>query len=230
MPRPPRANALIRDTRREEILRAAVRVFAERGIRDATISEIAKAAGLSHGLIYHYFTSKDALIEALFEQKLEQMREIMSGVLVGDGPVLERIERACEAILHQTDADPDLAMFITQAIMNRACPEPMRERLSAHGSAALEQLTQLIAEGQRRGEIANDAAPESLATATAALIRGLSLLYEVPGTPRLPPPPPDVITRLLRPAPPAPCSGPPPSPPHDVPRKGNAPVRRKARK
>src|SRR5690606_35902800 len=92
MPRRPALNAEIRDNRREEILRAALRVFAERGLKNATVSDIARAAGMSHGLLYHYFASKDALVEALFEQKFAGMREISAAAFEGEGPVLPRLE------------------------------------------------------------------------------------------------------------------------------------------
>jgi AcrR family transcriptional regulator len=201
MPRPADANAELRDHRREEILHAAVRVFATRGLGDATISEIARAAGLSHGLVYHYFPSKDALVEALFEQKTGQIRAILAATQADTGPVVPRLERACAAMLAHIQADPDLAAFVTQAIVSRAAPDAVRARMQAHARLALGGLASLIAEGQRTGEIACDASPEALATATAALIRGLALFHEV----RLPEapcaPPADIIARLLRPAP-----------------------------
>ncbi len=57
-PRKEEQNQQIRDERREEILQAALRVFARKGLVAAKITDIANAAGLSHGLIYHYFSSK----------------------------------------------------------------------------------------------------------------------------------------------------------------------------
>ena len=209
MPRRPALNAEIRDNRREEILRAALRVFAERGLKNATVSDIARAAGMSHGLLYHYFASKDALVEALFEQKFEGMRLINEDVFAGEGPVLPRMERACERMLAQTEADPDLALFVTQTLVSRAVPEALRARMAENGRLALDQLAALIAEGQRTGEIASDASPESLATAVAALVRGLALFHEIKLAQERPAPPRDVLTRLLRPQPAAPEKAPP---------------------
>ena len=53
------------EERRRQILRAAVEVFAERGFADATISEIADAAGLAHGTVYLYFKSKVDVFQSL---------------------------------------------------------------------------------------------------------------------------------------------------------------------
>lgn len=209
MPRRPALNAEIRDNRREEILRAALRVFADRGLKNATVSDIARAAGMSHGLLYHYFASKDALVEALFEQKFEGMRASSAAAFEGEGPVLPRMERACELMLAQTEQDPDLALFVTQALVSRAVPDALRARMAENGKLALDQLAVLIAEGQRTGEIASDTSPESLATAVAALVRGLALFHEVKIAHERPAPPRDVLTRLLRPQNPAPENAPP---------------------
>jgi AcrR family transcriptional regulator len=198
MPRKPAANAEIRKARRKEILRAAARVFAERGLREAKVSDIARAAGLSHGLIYHYFDSKDALAEAIFEEKLGQMSEVMASGFT-EGPVLDRLARGCELFIAQTNAEPELALFVTQAIVNRALPDRLRKRMTRNAKLAFEQLIAMIEEGQRTGEIANDAPADSLATAVAALIRGLSLFHEVKVGPTPSAPPGDVIARLLRP-------------------------------
>ncbi|HET9015567.1 MAG TPA: TetR/AcrR family transcriptional regulator [Thermomicrobiaceae bacterium] len=56
------------DERRGQIVRAAARVFAEKGFRGATNRDIAAAAGISPGLIYWYFASKDDLFAAVFEE------------------------------------------------------------------------------------------------------------------------------------------------------------------
>ena len=144
MPRHPAANLEIRDARREEIIRAAARVFATRGVHVAKISEIAQAAGLSHGLIYHYFESKEALVEAIFERKIDRMREMLSTAFEAEGPVLERIGRACECMIAQTEAEPDLALFFTQAVVTRSLPERLKRRMTKLGKAAYEGLTRMI--------------------------------------------------------------------------------------
>jgi AcrR family transcriptional regulator len=54
--------------RKKQILAAAVEVFAERGFHRTRVSDIAKRAGVAYGLIYHYFDSKDAVLNAVFEE------------------------------------------------------------------------------------------------------------------------------------------------------------------
>ncbi len=65
---------LLVHARREQILEAATRVFAEKGFRRATTREVARAAGVSEGTIYNYFEDKDALLMAILERLNETER------------------------------------------------------------------------------------------------------------------------------------------------------------
>jgi AcrR family transcriptional regulator len=56
------------DARRDELLRTALQLFAERGFDRTTIADIATATGTAHGLVYHYFASKDELLLAVLER------------------------------------------------------------------------------------------------------------------------------------------------------------------
>jgi AcrR family transcriptional regulator len=56
------------DARRDELLRFALRLFAERGFDGTTIADIAEATGTAHGLVYHYFSSKNDLLLAVLER------------------------------------------------------------------------------------------------------------------------------------------------------------------
>src|SRR5919205_4270154 len=60
--------------RREQILRAATRVFSEKGFSRATTREVAREAGISEGTIYNYFEDKDALLMAILERLNETER------------------------------------------------------------------------------------------------------------------------------------------------------------
>lgn len=56
------------DARRELLLRAALDLFAARGVRGSTVRDIARAAGVTEGVIYHYFVGKEALAQAVIER------------------------------------------------------------------------------------------------------------------------------------------------------------------
>ena len=65
---------LVVRARREQIVEAATRVFAQKGFRRATTREVARAAGVSEGTIYNYFEGKDALLMAILERLNETER------------------------------------------------------------------------------------------------------------------------------------------------------------
>ncbi|HXT37750.1 MAG TPA: helix-turn-helix domain-containing protein, partial [Chloroflexota bacterium] len=70
MPRTAAANQQIRDAQRARIVEAAWTVFAQKG-RATTMADVAAAAGVSYGLAYRYFASKEALYQALIEESLQ---------------------------------------------------------------------------------------------------------------------------------------------------------------
>jgi AcrR family transcriptional regulator len=78
MPRTAEQNEQIRQATRTAIVEAAMTCFAQNGYAHTSIRQIAAQAGISTGLMYHYFESKEALLEAVFENCMA----ILSGVLV----------------------------------------------------------------------------------------------------------------------------------------------------
>jgi len=89
--------ANIIEDRREQIMDAALRVFAQKGFTRATNREIAREAGVTSGLIYHYFDSKDALLKTIIEQRspLQMVRDLSPQMLA----------MAPEALLRMSAAD-----------------------------------------------------------------------------------------------------------------------------
>ncbi len=61
-------------TRREQLLRGALELFAERGYAGASVKAIAERAGVSQGLLYVHFGNKEALLRALFEREMEDVQ------------------------------------------------------------------------------------------------------------------------------------------------------------
>jgi AcrR family transcriptional regulator len=72
----PAYSRLQTDERRRQLLEAGARVFTERSYDDASMAEVARAAGISKGLLYHYFPSKRDLFVATLEAAAAELREI----------------------------------------------------------------------------------------------------------------------------------------------------------
>jgi AcrR family transcriptional regulator len=94
-------NEALRSERRAEILEGALALFAEHGYTETTVRTIAEAIGMSQGLLYRYFPSKDDLLRAIFE---ESMRDVQASFTAADEGItpnekLERLIRAAFAIV-----------------------------------------------------------------------------------------------------------------------------------
>ncbi|HEU0054903.1 MAG TPA: TetR/AcrR family transcriptional regulator [Longimicrobium sp.] len=73
-PRTPQQNERLRAASREKIVEHALRLFATHGYERTSVKMIAEAAGVSQGLLYNYFEGKDALLRAIFEASMEDVR------------------------------------------------------------------------------------------------------------------------------------------------------------
>jgi TetR/AcrR family transcriptional regulator, fatty acid metabolism regulator protein len=119
----PRAGA--RDKRRL-ILQAAVRVFARQGFHACRVSDIADEAGVAYGLVYHYFPSKDEVLNTLFLERwnvmLELIREV-DGASSPEGeaiPVREKLAAIASFIVDSYRHDPDLMKVIIVEVTRAA--------------------------------------------------------------------------------------------------------------
>ena len=77
------------EEKRRRILDAAVRVFARRGFHASRVGDIAEEAGVAHGLLYHYFSSKDEVLQTVFRENWAELLERFEQVEASDEPADE---------------------------------------------------------------------------------------------------------------------------------------------
>ena len=77
--------------RRRQILDAAVLVFAREGFHGCRVSDIADQAGVAYGLVYHYFSSKDEILDTLFLERWNLLLEAIAQVDAGELPAREKL-------------------------------------------------------------------------------------------------------------------------------------------
>ena len=133
--------ANIVEDRREQIMDAALRVFAQKGFTRATNREIAREAGVTSGLIYHYFDSKDALLKAIIEQRspLQMVRDLSPQMLAMPPEALLRlIVGQMLAIVEDERFVQLLRVYLPEAIYS---PE-----VSSLGSTSIQEATRLLEE------------------------------------------------------------------------------------
>lgn len=190
MPRSDEDNQQIRIARRQEILAAALGVFARKGVSGTKVADIAAAAGLSHGLLYHYFRSKEAVFETLVD---ELMLAADADLAPSTERAIDRIAGALERRL-ATPRDADPGRVVLQAVLQGEVSAELHQRLHDHHVITIGRLRDLIRRAQREGDLAGGADPDELARALVFLFRGMAL--DVPGNP-LPLPSAATVLRLL---------------------------------
>ncbi|MBA2295927.1 MAG: TetR/AcrR family transcriptional regulator [Actinobacteria bacterium] len=140
------------DTQREKrrlILRAAITVFARTGYHTSRVSDVAKEAGVAYGLVYHYFGSKEDLLEEIFRRTWSRMLEAVEEVERTDVPARDQLAGVARIVLGAWQVDPDLVRVLVREVARS--PQLGREVDEiAHAFAALERI---VVRGQERGEL-----------------------------------------------------------------------------
>jgi len=137
------------------ILRAAITVFARSGYHTSRVADVAKEAGVAYGLVYHYFGSKEDLLETIFRRTWSRMLEAVKEVEEEGAPARDQLAAVARIVLGAWQADPDLVRVLVREVARS--PQLGREVDEiAHAFAALERI---VARGQERGELRAEADP-----------------------------------------------------------------------
>lgn len=120
MPRTPK----VVEDRREQILDAALRVFAQKGVTRATNQDIAREAGITSGLIYHYFQNKGALLTAILEERAPPSQLIRSippqALTLPPESFLRLVVQQALALMEEERFAQIIRVFLPEVIQNPA--------------------------------------------------------------------------------------------------------------
>src|SRR3990172_7863304 len=83
--------SIAQEERRRQILDAAVRVFARSGYHGSRVGDVAKEAGVAHGLLYHYFSSKEEVLQTVFRENWGELIDRFRAVEATDEPAREKL-------------------------------------------------------------------------------------------------------------------------------------------
>ena len=144
------------EERRRQILDAAVRAFAKRGYHACRVSDIAEEAGVAFGLVYHYFESKDAVLEAIFREMWGMMVGAINAVESLDDSPREQLRKACTIVLRTWRDYPDVVRVLVREVA-RSGEQLQREVEEI--AEAFRALQRIVARGQETGEFRADLSP-----------------------------------------------------------------------
>jgi TetR/AcrR family transcriptional regulator, fatty acid metabolism regulator protein len=149
--------------KRRMILDAAVRVFARQGFHTCRVSDIADEAGVAYGLVYHYFDSKDQILDTLFLERWDILLRAIEQVDGDDVPAREKLYAITSFIVDSYRHDPDLMKVIIVEV-TRAANTFGRTHLG-HIRQAYVGIAAIVERAQREGVFRADITPDFAALA-----------------------------------------------------------------
>jgi TetR/AcrR family transcriptional repressor of mexJK operon len=184
VPKTAEQNAKRRSTRREQILQAAIPVFARVGFAEASVADIAVAAHASYGTVFLYFATKEALFRAAVLEPLSELEHVFAvdapSSMRPSAVIRDMVRTQVAFVSHQTSY-----LRLTQYVLGLRDRFPeLAGQLFAVTDRFTERVVPVIEAGQRAGELA-PGKPDIIAQAYLAFLTGLGLtvLGEPPESP-----------------------------------------------
>lgn len=161
--------------KRERILDAAVKVFAKHGYQEARVADVAKGAGVADGTIYLYFDSKEDLLVKLFEDRVERLLTHLRAELPKEASAVIRLRRVIELQLGILEEERELAHVLT--VILRQSTKLMKEHAAPKFGEYLDAIAEVVASGQRSGELRADVSPHTVARAIFGALDGMAMTW-----------------------------------------------------
>ena len=150
------ARAVVAD-KREAILRAAIKVFAQKGYFNSKVADIAKEAGIADGTVYLYFKSKEEILRSVFDRAMEEFIAEGKREIAEIEEADKRLRRIAQLHLEKLGADRDLAIVFQVEL--RGSTKFMEEFSGGGFAEYLEIIQKTIQEGQKAGIFRKDLKP-----------------------------------------------------------------------
>lgn len=153
------------------VVRAARKLFVEKGFHGVPIPEIVKASGVSVGAIYLHFGSKDQLAATIYQKTLEDFLEMLNERLSGKVTVREQLQAFAQLCLDITEQDPDMMKYMLTV---RQCPHPDCASPLCSSKPFLE-FQRIVSEGVDSGEVKPGDAFLAAVSYTGVILRAVDL-------------------------------------------------------
>jgi len=176
-------NQKIKGERREQILSNALMLYSKKGLSATKITDISSASGISQGLIYHYYRSKEEIFVELIGIAFARLNEGCRWLENQPLSPKEKIKFAIEELLKLLEQDENAARYhllIAQATASEAIPKEAKGIIDQENTFPYEVISRIITEGQKDGSIKEYDAKE-LALVFWTSINGLAIYKAVHG-------------------------------------------------
>jgi AcrR family transcriptional regulator len=127
-----------------------VRAFARRGYEACRVADIATEAGVAYGLVYHYFHSKEEILESIFRETWDQMLEAIRAVEELGEPADEQLRKVIAIVLRTWKRNPDLVRVLVREVTRT----PHLQSEVTEIQQAFDALERIVRRGQDEGRFA----------------------------------------------------------------------------
>jgi TetR/AcrR family transcriptional regulator, fatty acid metabolism regulator protein len=138
--------------KRRVILDAAVRVFASKGYHTSRVGDIAEEAGIAHGLLYHYFASKEEVLETVFRENWSDLLETFARIEASGEPPLEQLGAIAKTLFRAWRDRPDLVRVMVREVAR----SPQLQGQVDEIGAGFKAIQRVIERGQADGSFRDD--------------------------------------------------------------------------
>jgi AcrR family transcriptional regulator len=140
------------EEKRRLILDAAVRVFARSGFHTSRVGDIAEEAGVAHGLLYHYFSSKDEVLETIFREQWGVLVDRISAIEDSGEPAIDQLRHVAAIVLRNWRHQPDVIRVLVREIAR----SPEVQQRIGELLKPIAAVQRIIERGQASGELRAD--------------------------------------------------------------------------
>lgn len=158
------------EAKRQDVLLAAAKCFAEKGFHSTSTAEICRVAGMSPGNLFHYFPNKDAIIQAIAKEDRQETAQLFAGLDPKRNAIDAIIDVAQQTMAHLTN--PIYAKLSLEIAAEAMRNPAIAEMFAINDRESSEALMALLQRGAERGEIDSDLDLEPSALWLIALVEG----------------------------------------------------------
>jgi TetR/AcrR family transcriptional regulator, fatty acid metabolism regulator protein len=174
----PDQKSQIKDERRKAILKAAVKVFADKGYHGCRISDVANEAGVAYGLVYHYFGNKDALLGTIFETNWAVLTKALDEILGTELSTREKISQIVNFLFQAYALSP---LIVKVLILEFGRSSRLGEALETpEMHHVFRVLAHMFRTAEERGELLPGISPAAAAVTVLGSIESILAAFVMP--------------------------------------------------
>ncbi|MGB7266068.1 MAG: TetR/AcrR family transcriptional regulator [Terracidiphilus sp.] len=167
---------------RVRLFRCALELIAERGLANVTVEDITEAADVGKGTFFNYFASKDHVLGVMAEIQLGKVREAAAKAANGRQSIHSVLQQLLRRLAEEPGRSPRLARAIISSFL---ASEEVRDILKRHMLQGRKAIAEVVAAGQRRGEINPKLKKDKVAVQLLQAVMGTVLLWSLHEKPAL---------------------------------------------